>query len=124
MSSIDPTSRLLTYLRQQTGEWRRQLPAGSVKAAGRPAPGAAADRMKLAAHAIAAIDPHDPDCARKAFRVYLEAVLAREFGAYSSAPGFGGLVDRVHATMEADGELKQAMQEAGALLLRGKASPA
>jgi hypothetical protein len=120
MASIDPTSRMLSYLREQAQEWRRQVPASGVPSkragdAGQTRP----DRMKLAAQAISAIDPQDPDSPRKAFRLYLEGLLARELGASSAQPGFAGLVERVHATMEADPELKQAMEQAGALLLKG-----
>lgn len=121
MPSIDPTVRLLAHLRQESLEWRRRLPpeakalpgAGAQKAAPRQ------DAMGVAVRQAAAIDPQDPEARSKAFRLYLAALFRNEFGARAAEdPGFPGLVDRVRDTMQADPELRQAIDRAGEWLLK------
>lgn len=121
MSSIDPTGRLLIYLRQQTQEWKRQHPAGAAAAAARG--GSALSRsVQQASVAISALDRDDPQARRQAFRLFLQAVLRRELGAgVADDPAFPVLVQRVQDTMEADAELQAAIEQAGELLLRKSA---
>lgn len=65
-----------------------------------------------------AIRRDDPNRRRKAFRVYLQALLARECGVRRiEDPEFQDLVDRVLDTMESDPRLKGAVETAGDLLL-------
>lgn len=121
MTSIDPTGRLLAYLRQQTQEWRRQQPSGANKPdnARQNRKSDKQDAMSIASRQVAAIDKDDPQSRRKAFRIYLASLLMQEFGAgVANDPGFSNLVDRVQDTMEGDLQLKQSMEQAGDLLLK------
>lgn len=129
MSAIDPTGKLLAYLRQQTKDLRQKHPpgVGNASLAQQRKLDGDKDALALATQQILKIDRDDPQSRRKAFRIYLASILAQEFGAgLTDDPGFAGLVDRVQETMEADGELRQAMSQAGELLLNaahaGKAS--
>jgi hypothetical protein len=121
MSAIDPTGRLLAYLRQQAKDLREKHPAGVGTAAvpQQRKPGGDKDALALATQQILSIDRDNPQSPRKAFRIYLASILGQEFGAaVTDDPGFAALVDRVQETMEADGELRQAMAQAGELLLK------
>lgn len=72
---------------------------------------------------IGALSPDDPHRQRKAFRMFLEAVLVQEFGrGRLDENGFDQMVDTVLERMESDAGLNAAMQEAGKLLL-AEASP-
>jgi len=120
VTSIDPTGKLFAYLRSQAQDLQRQAAAAPPRQPG-AVPGQVAQRRtfeeQLAA-GVAAIDGEDPQRKRKAFRVFLEAILLRDIEpALINSPGFAGLVDRVQTTMEADPALKPAVDEAGALLL-------
>lgn len=122
MTSIDPTGKLLAYLRQQTQEWRRQQPAGAGKPDSAQRGSRKSDKqdaLSIASRQVAAIDKDDPQSRRKAFRIYLASLLMQEFGAgVANDPGFSSLVDRVQDTMEGDLQLKQSMDQAGDLLLK------
>jgi hypothetical protein len=129
MSAIDPTGRLLAYLRQQSKDLRQKYPSsvGNASVPQQRKLDGDKDALALATQQILSIDKGDPESHRKAFRIYLTSILAQEFGAaVTNDPGFAGMVDRVQETMEADGELRQAMHQAGELLLKaahaGKAS--
>lgn len=75
--------------------------------------------MAQVARAVVAIAPTDPDRRRKAFRVYLQAVLVRECGIqHADDPAFQDLVERVQDTMEADPRLRHAIENAGDMLLQ------
>lgn len=123
MSTIDPTTRLLAQIRAQAHEWRGRVGAQP----GLPAPGKRSpaegtqgprDWMAQVAEAVVAIEPADPDRRRKAFRIYLRAVLARECGIQrTDDQGFQDLVERVQQTMEADPRLKEAIEAAGDMLV-------
>lgn len=91
---------------------------------GAPAPGepdrgrSPTDIFESIAPGIARIPANLPDRRRRAFRIYLEALLARELRVEdSSAPGFQGLVDRVVSSMEADDAVRAAVERAGEMLL-------
>ena len=118
MTSIDPTSKLLVYLREQAQALRHRAAAAPHEAAGRtagPPPRRPEEQLALDIESIAR---DDPQAGRKAFRLYLESVLLRELGpSLANDPGFGALVSRVQSAMESDGALKPAVDEAGALLL-------
>jgi len=127
MTTIDPSSRLLAQIRAQALDWKQRLgerreaapreePAKSVAAEG------AQDWMAQVARAVVAIEPDDPNRRRRAFRIYLQAVLARECGIRQvDDAGFQGLIDRVQETMEADPRLRSAIETAGDMLLQSAA---
>ncbi len=69
-------------------------------------------------HQVRHLSPDDPRRRRKAFRVFLEAVLGQEFGPeLAGSASFSDLVGQVLARMESDDELTTAMDEAGEQLL-------
>ena len=123
MTTIDSSSQLLAQIRAQALAWRRQGTArGPAERAEEPPRAATAktpqDWLAQVARAVVAIGPDDPQRQRKAFRVYLQAVLARECRIQSvDDPGFQVLVDRVQQTMEADPRLRSAMATAADMLL-------
>jgi hypothetical protein len=120
MSSIDPTTRLLTYLRQQTQELRTHANGAPATARTRRGTANVADRTQVE---IATLDRTDPQARRRAFRIFLRGVLARELGSsVANDPQFPALVKRVQDTMEADNELLVAIDRAGDLLLQRAAS--
>ncbi|MGC3998600.1 MAG: hypothetical protein QM767_14515 [Anaeromyxobacter sp.] len=127
MSPIDPTSPLLAQIRAQAVAWARQAQGkerpGQQAGARRGTPRAPGDWLGHVATSVAAIDREDPNRQRKAFRCYLQALLARECGIEDDgAPDFQQLVDRVLETMEGEPQLQAAIQKAGEALLR-TASP-
>ncbi|UIF89372.1 hypothetical protein [Cupriavidus sp. UYPR2.512] len=90
---------------------------------GRNSPGNTDDLLARVALAVVAISPDDPQGKRRAFRVYLGSVLAREFGVHLiNDPGFDELVGRVQDSMEVNPELRAAMDRAGDLLLQAASS--
>lgn len=122
MTSIDPNGRLLAYLREQTQALRRQ-PASSTPqqpdSGWNRSAGTGETPAQVLARKIAAVDRDDPQARRKVFRIYLESVLLQELGAALAVdPGFAAMVDRVQDTMEGDSGLKEAMDQAGGLLLK------
>ncbi|HVE53979.1 MAG TPA: hypothetical protein VNB23_11415 [Ramlibacter sp.] len=118
MTSIDPTGKLLAYLRRQSDQLRRQPAPGTGAIATRKEPSRQGSSHRANIE-IAKLDPADPQARRSAFRIFLRGVLTRELGAgVASDPGFPALVERVHDTMEADAELKLAIEQAGELLLK------
>jgi hypothetical protein len=124
MSTIDPSSPLFAQIRAQALAWKKRVAGrgGTEKAAEEQSTdtaGASQDWLVQVARSVVAIGPDDPEPQRKAFRIYLQAVLARECRIRAgNDPGFQELVDRVQETMEADPRLRTAMLAAGAMLLR------
>lgn len=117
MTSIDPHRRLTALLQKGADSLRGAR--GTQSSPEAPAH-IGADLTAQRIGAIAATDPHRT---RKAVRIYLEAELAREFGAgLVNDPMFTQLVDSVQAQMQEDPELATAMQHAGELLV-GEAPP-
>jgi hypothetical protein len=73
------------------------------------------------AQRIAAIAPDDPERPRKAVRIYLEAELAREFGAgLLNDPEFPALLDAVQQRMQEDAQTASAVESLANLLLAGR----
>jgi hypothetical protein len=69
-------------------------------------------------HQVKHLSPDDPSNKRKAFRIFLEAILGQEFGPeLIGSASFDQLVGQVLLQMEEDAELVLAMDEAGAQLL-------
>jgi hypothetical protein len=119
MSSIDPSGKLLGYLRQQAAALRDARPsvAAELSSTQLGTPKEQDTRIALASQ-LASINRDHPHARRKAFRLFLTSTMAREFGdAVTADPKFGELVDRVQTTMEADAELLKAIELAGASLL-------
>jgi len=124
MSKIDTSNPLLAQLRAEALAWRRKVGSRDDPHVGEQRPSGASERapdtLSQVAQALVAIDPGDPQRQRKAFRAYLQAVLAREWGIQQvDDPGFQDLVDRVRDTMESDDRLRRAMLTAGEMLVQG-----
>lgn len=123
MTRIGPTPQLLAQIRTQALAFRREQaargPGGQVGEPRRPAAEATQeDWSAQVARAVVAIAADDPQRRRKAFRVYLQAALARAFGIRAvEAKSFQDLVDRVQETMELDPQLRDAIEAAGKMLL-------
>lgn len=122
MTTIDPSQRLNAALRAQLATLReragaRGQPAGRTGGAERPRNSVSA----AMASRIQAIAPQDPDAPGKAVRIYLEAELAREFGApLLNDPSFGDMLDAVQQQMHEDVQTAAAVRALGQLLLAGK----
>jgi hypothetical protein len=120
MSPIDPLGPLLAQIRSQASGLRRKDAATSGAPApagedGRPSPASVMDGVVAA---IANLSPELPDRRRQAFRLFLKAVLANELVIEEpSASSFEDLVERVLASMEGDGRLREAIDRAGDALL-------
>ena len=111
---------------------RTQLSGLRERAPARSGAGAAAQTGRRSARTvsaamaqrIAAIDADDPQRPRRAVRVYLEAELAREFGAVLlNDPDFPALLDAVQQRMDEDAQTAAAVVALGQLLLAGKVKP-
>jgi hypothetical protein len=123
MTKIDPSSALLAQLRAEALAWRRRAGArdetSAVEQRAKSITGRAPDWLAQVAQAVAAIDQGDPQRRRKAFRIYLQAVLARDCGVRQvDDPAFQTLVDRVRDAMECDDRLRDAMATAGEMLVQ------
>lgn len=148
MTSVDSTSALVALIRtqlrasrpatpQQNGAQQNGAPADlRVSSRGSP-PGrplkTAADSLggdttsdELAGvilQRVGSIASNDPDRRRKAFRVFLEAVLLDEFGVHLvNDAGFHQLVETVTSHMETHGDLAPLIHEATDVLLRSTAA--
>jgi hypothetical protein len=119
MSGIDPTSRILAHIRAQALAWKRR-PAAATRAAADPSEASpAGDWLAQVTHSVVAIPRDAPDRRRRAFRAYLQALLARECGVRQvNDRDFQDLVDRVIDTMESAPNLKDAIAVAGDMLLK------
>lgn len=106
MSSIGPLNRLVATIATQLAQ--RGGPAGAAPSRRKERAGANAgaprrDLAALVALRVNDIDPDDPQRGRKAFRVFLEAVLLSQFGEQLvNDPQFHQLVDSVRDALEAD----------------------
>ncbi len=125
MTRIDPSAQLLAQIRAQALTVKKQVsergPAERSEQQRTVAAETKQDLLAQVALAVKDISPDDPERRRKAFRFYLQAVLARE--CHVSArddPAFKELVDRVQDAMEADPRLRAAIASAGDVLLRGQ----
>jgi hypothetical protein len=124
VTSIGPTQHLLSAIRAQALAHRRrsQRTGGAPEAESAPAEasGGRSDWLVEVARGVLAIAEDDPQRNRKAFRIYLQAVLARECAIeHAEDPQFQALVDQVQGAMDLDPRLAEAMAIAGAELLKG-----
>ena len=121
MSALGPLNRLVATIATQRAQ--PGAPAGAATARRKTHVGAhaAAPRRDLAtliALRVNEIDRDDPQRGRKAFRVFLEAVLLSHFGEQLiNEPQFHQLVDGVHDALEADPQTHAMVQDAIAALL-------
>ena len=124
MTRIDSGRTPLSYIQEQI----RQLAAPDGKAAGRTdakkLPNQPADWMELVARSIAAIHPDEAQPRRRAFRIFLKAGLAREFGIQDpDGSEFHRLVDGVYEVMLSDQRISAAIDRAGEWLIRSARQP-
>jgi hypothetical protein len=121
MLNIDSTSRFLLQMREQVSAAARQARISQGKA-GRPpaaAPSAAPrDSQRLVLQRVTAIAQDDPQRRRKAFRIFLESILADELGKdLLNDPAYQRVVEDVYRTMERNAMLVPAIDKAGDYLL-------
>lgn len=143
MASVDSTSALVALIRTQLRASRsatpqqnqapadlivgnRGTPRGKNIESAAPGPSAAgisSDELAgVIRQRVASIASTDPDRRRKAFRVFLEAVLLEEFGVHLlNDAGFHQLVDTVTNQMETNDDLTPLINEATDVLLRSTA---
>ncbi len=117
MSPIDPLGPLFAQIRAQALAWKKQDPkrAGASASAGEGGP---PDLLEAVVTAVAAIPAETPELPQRAFRLYLQAVLARELGIQDvHAQDVQELLDRVLRGMEEDAGLQEAMERAGTWLV-------
>jgi len=125
MTSIDGIDALAALMRQQVRSLRQpatdRAPAMAPLA---PQPqkrrnaGSGQDLASVVSRRVRALDQADPDAPRKAFRIFLEAVMQAELGdAVINDAAFHGLVEDVIAQMATDAALAEAMARAARLLL-------
>lgn len=121
MSPIDPLGPFLAQIRAQAVAWKRQDPKRAADAAGREGEGTSSptELLQGVITAVSAIPADVPDRPRRAFRLYLQAVLARELGIRDvHASDVQELLDRVLRGMEEDVAVGEAMERAGAWLVQ------
>lgn len=132
---IDPTTQLAAMIRAQLRAQSQVRAAGTASTQDSrakpetPAHDAAQELQshlqQLVAMRVRALDAHDPNRRRKAFRVFLEATLLQTFGRDRiDGTAFDQMVDKVMQRMESDAALVASMSEAGELLLADAAQPA
>jgi hypothetical protein len=123
MTRIPPTVDLLAQIREHALALQQRPIAPGTKphtpTSAKPMPDRPDQWIAQVAQSIAAIAPDDPQRRRKAFKAFLEAGLAREFGiADRGGAEFQRLVATVHDAMLADAHVSEAIDRAADLLLR------
>lgn len=122
MPNIDSTSRFLLQIRAQMSAAALEARATGTRspAQRRPAEGSSApDTQRVLLQRVRAIAPDDPDRRKKAFRVFLESVLADELGIHLlNDPAYHRIVEDVYRTMDRNARLAPAIDKAGEYLLQ------
>jgi hypothetical protein len=121
MINVDSTSRFLLQMREQVSAAVRlaRTSQGNQGKTPRPSTSAPRDTQRLILQRVLAIDPHDPQRRRKAFRVFLESILADELGSeLLNDPAYHQVVESVCRTMEGNDALAPAIDKAGDYLLQ------
>jgi hypothetical protein len=120
MTRIDPSSNLVAYIQEHAQritvpDDKTLRPLGSnKKKSGQPA-----DWLQLVVRSVAAVSPDDPQRRRKAFKIFLEAGLARELGIKDTKDcEFQRLMDQVNDVMLADPRIAAAIERAAELLIQ------
>lgn len=116
MSSIGPLHRLVATIATQlaqAGAPARPAPGRRKEQASAPAGKPRRDLSALVALRVKEIDRDDPQRGRKAFRIFLEAVLLGQFGEHLiNDPQFHQLVDGVHHALEVDPQTHAMVRDA------------
>lgn len=104
MTTMNPVGQLVAVIQSQLAA--RTAPQGRNSAVRQPTRSARRGQQELTGLIelrVAQISPDDAQRGRKAFRVFLEAVLLAHFGAaLANDPRFYQLLDDVQGAMEAD----------------------
>lgn len=127
MSSISNVSQLVSVIRAQFAArmevaQTKKSPSGqSGKSPGVSSGTYSAQNLEsLIGLRIKSINRDDPDRGRKAFRIFLEAILLSHFGEnLLNDPGFYQLVDDVQLSMERDPDIGKLVETAIDRLVRG-----
>jgi hypothetical protein len=119
MTKIDSTGRFLLQMSEQiSAVARRDGLAARSENKDAPRKAARQNLEQLILERVFAVDPADPDGRRKAFRLFLESVLAHELGPdLLTDAAYNQVVDKVHLTMDRNAALSSAMDKAGEFLL-------
>jgi hypothetical protein len=115
VAPINPVSNLVAVIRNQLASRAETRPVAQPATGMRKQDGQASapDLESLIGLRIKSIARDDPKRGRKAFRVFLEAMLLAKFGEQLiNDPKFYALVDDVQIAMEADLELNSLVQAA------------
>ena len=108
MDPINPLDGLAEILRQrmasEAAKGKRPGKTENTTRAGTAARRAPAESLRQRLEtAVEAIDPDDPRRTKKALRLFVENVLAWQFGeSLLNDPGFAELADEVQATLESE----------------------
>jgi hypothetical protein len=119
MTQIDSTGRFLLQMSEQISAVARQDGiAARSKNKGAPRKADQQSLEQLILERVLAVDPAAPDGRRKAFRLFLESVLAQELGPdLLTDAAYNQVVEKVHQTMDKNETLSSAMDKAGEFLL-------
>lgn len=119
MTQIDSTGCFLLQMSEQISAAARRdgiAARSDNKGTTRKAPRQNLEQLIL--ERVLAVDPADPDRRRKAFRMFLESVLAHELGPdLLTDAAYNQVVEKVHQTMDRNESLTAAMDKAGEFLL-------
>jgi hypothetical protein len=120
VSSLGPVNQLVSVITSQlskAGAARQAGPGRRASAGARPG-AAGRDLASLIALRVGEIDADDPNRGRKAFRVFLEAVLLSQLGEQLiNDPQFHQLVGDVQGALEADPTTRAMVDSAIAALV-------
>ena len=121
MSGVSSVGQLVAVIQSQFATKLR--PAAAKRGSRRAATAGGQSLAQLIELRVAQIDLEDPNRGRKAFRVFLEAVLLQELGGDLNAdPAFHQLVDDVQRALEADVRCQPLIQDAITNLLGGNST--
>ncbi len=123
MTGLDPANQLAALIRVQVAALRRgpdvRSAAGRKQAAAARNAAPLPDLASVVSQRIRSIARDDPQRERKAFRLFLEAMLLAELGQeLVGDPDFALMLDHVQGQLEGDAELAKASTEAARLLLK------
>lgn len=119
VTSVGGVTALVRMIRSQLAPHSTAMPAR--RSGGARSPAAQGEGLaRLVEARVRAIGRDDPQRGRKAFRVFLEAVLADELGEHLLAdPRFFQLVDEVQGALEQDAACAPLLEQAVQQLLAG-----
>lgn len=119
MSPLDPLGPILAQVRVRAlALKRKEGQAGATSEESGSGSESPPGLIETVLAAVAGIPAELPDRPKRAFRAYLQAVLAQELGLRETGSGgFQDLLQRVIASMEEEPALRAAMVHAGEVLL-------